>query len=168
MTYPIYYDKRKKVSKVIGIDLGTTNSVVAYYQTKIPEIILTPEGDRLLPSVVAFLKEDEILIGNSAKGQLITNPTNAVFSVKRLMGKQYSEFEPYLDQFPYQIIKGEEDSIKISINNKLFSPEEISAMIINKMKESAEEYLNDKVEAARRDDLRNATPTRCSHSVRSG
>lgn len=136
------------MSKVIGMDLGTTNSVVAYYETKSPEVILTSEGDRLLPSVVAFLKEEEILIGNAAKGQLIINPTNAVFSVKRLMGKQYSEFEPYLDQFPYQIIKGEEDSIRISINNKLFSPEEISAMIINKMKESAEEYLNDKVDAA--------------------
>ncbi|MCK4835028.1 MAG: Hsp70 family protein, partial [Candidatus Aminicenantes bacterium] len=136
------------MGKIIGIDLGTTNSVVAVYESKTPAIIITPEGDRILPSVVAFNQKEERLVGNPAKSQLITNPENTIYSVKRLMGKRFSEIETYLDQFSYELIKGKDDTIKIKIKNKLFSPEEISAMILEKLKESAEQYLGSRIENA--------------------
>ena len=135
------------MGKVIGIDFGTTNSVVAFYGSKQPEIIITLEGDRLLPSLVAFTKKSDRLIGNPAKTQLITN-VNTVYSVKRLNGKRFSEIKPYLYQFNYKIVEGKDDSLKISINGSLYSPEEISAMILLKLKESAEQYLNDSIEGA--------------------
>lgn len=133
---------------VIGIDLGTTNSVVAYTEGKSPAIVLSEEGDRILPSVVAFTRKGERLVGNPAKSQLIINPANTVHSVKRLMGKRYSEVAPYLYQFSYAIVEGPEDSLKISLNGNLFSPEEISAMILQKLKESAEQYLGAAVDGA--------------------
>jgi len=136
------------MGRIIGIDLGTTNSVVAYTEGKSPAIVLSEEGDRILPSVLAFTPKGERLVGTPAKSQLIINPGNTVHSVKRLMGKRYSEVEPYLYQFSYPIVEGPEDSLKISINGKLFSPEEISAMIIQKLKESAEQYLGSAVEGA--------------------
>jgi molecular chaperone DnaK len=135
------------MGKVIGIDLGTTNSVAAYVEGKTPEIILTPEGDRLLPSLVAFGKSGERLVGNPAKSQLITN-VNTIFNVKRLIGKKYSEVAPYLDQFNYPIIEGEGDRLRIKIDDLLFSPEEISAMIIERLKESAERRLDQKIDSA--------------------
>ena len=95
------------MGKTIGIDLGTTNSVVSYYDAKNPGIILTQEGDRILPSVVAFMPNDERLVGNPAKSQLITNPENTIHSIKRLMGKRFSEIEPYLEQYAYIIVKGD-------------------------------------------------------------
>ncbi|MDY0297873.1 MAG: molecular chaperone DnaK [Acidobacteriota bacterium] len=136
------------MGRVIGIDLGTTNSVVAYTEGKSPAIVLSEEGDRLLPSVVAFTRKGERLVGTPAKSQLIINPTNTVHSVKRLMGKRYSEVEPYLYQFSYPIVEGPEDSLKVSLNGTLFSPEEISAMILQKLKESAEQYLGTAVDGA--------------------
>jgi molecular chaperone DnaK len=132
---------------IIGIDLGTTNSVAAYMEGNNPRIILTPEGERLLPSLVAFGKSGERLIGNPAKSQLITN-INTIYSVKRLIGKRYSEVAPYLKQFNYSIVEGEEDTLKIKINDLLFSPEEISAMIIGRLKEAAEQRLDDTIEGA--------------------
>ncbi len=132
---------------IIGIDLGTTNSVAAYMEGNNPRIILTPEGERLLPSLVAFGKSGERMIGNPAKSQLITN-INTIYSVKRLIGKRYSEMAPYLKQFNYSIVEGEEDTLKIKINDVLFSPEEISAMIINRLKEAAEQRLDDTIEGA--------------------
>ncbi len=98
------------MGKIIGIDLGTTNSAAAYMEGKNPEIVLTPEGERLLPSLVAFGKGGERLVGNPAKSQLITN-TDTIYSVKRLIGKRYSEVEPYLEQFNYSIVEGEEDML---------------------------------------------------------
>ncbi len=136
------------MGKVIGIDLGTTNSVVAVYESKNPGIILTQDGDRTLPSVVAFTQNEERLVGNPAKSQLITNPENTVYSVKRLMGKRFSELEPFLDQFSYSIVKGPKDTLKIKTKDKLFSPEEISAMILEKLKEASELYLGSRVESA--------------------
>ncbi|MCK4766222.1 MAG: molecular chaperone DnaK [Candidatus Aminicenantes bacterium] len=136
------------MGKVIGIDLGTTNSVAAFLESQTPEIILTSEGDRLLPSVVAFTQDGERLIGNPAKSQLITNPTNTISSVKRLMGKRFSEVKPYLHQFPYKIIEGKDDTVKIVVFDMEFSPEEISAMILRKLKESAEQYLGDEISGA--------------------
>ncbi|MCP5046167.1 MAG: molecular chaperone DnaK [bacterium] len=135
------------MGKVIGIDLGTTNSVASFFENGSAEIILTPEGDRLLPSMVAFTAGDDRLVGNPAKSQLITN-TNTIYSVKRLVGKRFSEVEPYLYQFNYEIVEGADDTVKIRINDVLFSPEEISAMIIEKLKEAAENHLHDTIEGA--------------------
>ena len=132
---------------IIGIDLGTTNSAAAYMEGNNPRIVLTPEGERLLPSLVAFGKAGERMVGNPAKSQLITN-INTIYSVKRLIGKRYSEVAPYLKQFNYSIVEGEEDTLKIKINDILFSPEEISAMIIERLKEATEQRLDDIIEGA--------------------
>lgn len=133
------------MGKVIGIDLGTTNSVASFFEGGTAEIILTPEGERLLPSMVAFTAGGDRLVGNPAKSQLITN-TNTVYSVKRLVGKRFSEVRPYLHQFNYDIVEGVDDTVKIRINNTLFSPEEISAMIIEKLKNAAESHLHDTID----------------------
>jgi molecular chaperone DnaK len=135
------------MGKVIGIDLGTTNSAAAFYESGHPSIVLTLEGERLLPSMVAFNHAGDRLVGNPAKSQLITN-TNTIYSAKRLMGKRFSEVKPYLSQFNYQIVEGEDDTLKIRINDILFSPEEVSAMIIEKLKEAAEDRLHDVIEGA--------------------
>lgn len=135
------------MGKVIGLDLGTTNSVAAFFEGGGAHIIPTPEGERLLPSMVAFTHAGDRLVGNPAKSQLITNP-NTIYSVKRLVGKRYSEVKPYLYQFNYQIVEGEDDTLRIRVNDVLFSPEEISAMILEKLKEAAEEHLNDTIEGA--------------------
>jgi molecular chaperone DnaK len=135
------------MGKVIGLDLGTTNSVAAFFEGGGAHIVPTPEGERLLPSMVAFTHAGDRLVGNPAKSQLITNP-NTIYSVKRLVGKRYSEVKPYLYQFNYQIVEGEDDTVRIRVNDVLFSPEEISAMILEKLKEAAEEHLNDTVEGA--------------------
>ena len=148
LTFFLSCDKYLKMGKVIGIDLGTTNSAAAFVEAKNWEIILTSEGDRLLPSVVAFTQSNERLIGNPAKSQLITNPLNTISSVKRLMGKRFSEVKPYLWQFPYTIIENDDDMLKIVVNDMEFSPEEISAMILRKLKEAAEQYLHDEIVGA--------------------
>ncbi|MGE5341861.1 MAG: molecular chaperone DnaK [Candidatus Omnitrophota bacterium] len=135
------------MGKVIGIDLGTTNSAVAFVEGSHPTIILTQEGERLLPSMVAFSSKGERLVGNPAKSQFLTN-TNTIYSVKRLMGKRYSEIKPYLGQFHYKIVEGDDDTLRIRIDDTLFSPEEISAMILEKLKEAAEQYLGDTVDGA--------------------
>ncbi len=136
------------MGKIIGIDLGTTHSVASFYENKNFGIVLNHEGGRLLPSVVAFTKSNERLIGEPAKSQLITNPENTIHSIKRLMGKNFSEIKPYLHEYNFKIVEGSGDSIKIKINNILFSPEEISAMILQKLKESAEQFLNCSIEGA--------------------
>ncbi len=133
------------MSKIIGIDLGTTNSVVSYFEGERTKIILTTEGDRLLPSVVGFTQSGERLVGNPAKSQIITNPLKTVHSVKRLMGKKYSEIEHEIKKFAFSVVKGKNDSIKIKIDDQVFSPEEISAMILQKLKDIAENYLKEHV-----------------------
>jgi len=135
------------MGKVIGIDIGTTNSVIAFLEGKKPIIILSPEGNRLLPSMIAFTKDGVRQIGFTAKSQFTSN-INTIYNIKRLMGKSYSEVEPYLNQFNYEIVKGEEDKVKIRIFNKLYPPEQISAMILQKLKESAEHYINEEIEGA--------------------
>jgi molecular chaperone DnaK len=135
------------MGKVIGLDLGTTNSVAAFFEGGGAHIVPTPEGERLLPSIVAFTHAGDRLVGNPAKSQLITNP-NTIYSVKRLVGKRYSEVKPFLYQFNYQIVEGEDDTLRIRVNDVLFSPEEISAMILEKLKEAAEEHLSDTIEGA--------------------
>jgi len=136
------------MGKILGIDLGTTNSVAAYLEGKNPEVVLGLEGNRLLPSVVAFTAGGERLVGNPAKGQMITNPLGTVFSVKRLMGRRYSEMEPYLADFPYPLQCHGDDQLRIQVGENLFSPEEISAMILSRLREAAEAHLHEPVEGA--------------------
>jgi len=134
------------MGKILGIDLGTTKSAIAYLEGNIPEIILTVEGHRLLPSIVAFTATGERLVGQPAKSQMITNPLNTISSVKTLMGKKYSEVEPYLKEFPFHIIKYGDDLLRIEVNNQIFSPEEISSMILQKLKEAADKHLSDPID----------------------
>jgi molecular chaperone DnaK len=135
------------MGKILGIDLGTTKSAIAYLEGTTPEIILTPEGHRLLPSIVAFTPTGERLVGQPAKSQMITNPLNTISSVKTLMGKRFSEVEPYLSEFPFHIIKQGEDLLRIEVNNHVYSPEEISAMILLKLRDAADRYLNDPIDS---------------------
>jgi len=135
------------MGKVIGIDLGTTNSVAAYLGPNGPQLLPGPHGERLFPSLVAFSKNGEILVGDPAKTQIVLN-RNTVYSVKRLMGKKFSEVEPYLYQFNYDIVDSGDDHTKIKIEDKLYSPEEISAMILRKLKEAAEKALKGAVDEA--------------------
>lgn len=136
--------------KVIGIDLGTTNSVVAYLEGGQPVIIPNKEGSRLTPSVVAFTKQGEILIGQLAKRQAITNPKNTIFSIKRLMGRRYDdpEVEKARRVLPYEIVPGKHGEACVKIGDRIYTPPEISAMILRKLKEDAEEYLGEKIQEA--------------------
>jgi molecular chaperone DnaK len=138
--------KKNDMGKILGIDLGTTKSAIAYLEGNIPEIILTPEGHRLLPSIVAFTANGERLVGQPAKSQMITNPLNTISSVKTLMGKKYSEVEPYLKEFSFHIIKHGDDLLRIEIDNQIYSPEEISAMILRKLKDAADRILSDPID----------------------
>jgi len=136
------------MAKVIGIDLGTTNSVVAMMEGGEPVVIPNQEGSRLTPSVVAFTKDGEILVGQVARRQAITNPENTVFSIKRFMGRRYEEVLEELKKVPYKVAKGSNGDVRIEIRGKQYSPPEISAMILRKLKEAAEAYLGQKVTQA--------------------
>src|ERR1700750_83841 len=128
------------MGKIIGIDLGTTNSVVAVMEGGEPVVITTPEGGRLTPSVVAFTKSGERLVGQVAKRQAVTNPENTVFSIKRFMGRKYDEVSEEMKMVPYQVVRGANNDARVSANGKEYSPPEISAMILQKLKQAAEEY----------------------------
>ena len=134
--------------KVIGIDLGTTNSVVAVVEGGNPTVITNQEGSRLTPSVVGFTKDGEILVGQVAKRQAITNPENTVFSIKRFMGRRHDEVVSEMKLVPYKVIKGSGGDARIEVRGKQYSPPEISAMILRKLKEAAEAYLGEKVTQA--------------------
>jgi molecular chaperone DnaK len=136
------------MAKVIGIDLGTTNSVVAVVEGGNPTVIANQEGSRLTPSVVGFTKEGEILVGQVAKRQAITNPENTVFSIKRFMGRRYDEVLQEIKLVPYKAVKAANNDARIEVRGKQFSPPEISAMILRKLKEAAEAYLGEKVTQA--------------------
>src|SRR5436190_14699682 len=136
------------MSKVIGIDLGTTNSVVAVMEGGTPTVIPNQEGSRLTPSVVAFTKDGEILVGQVAKRQAITNPENTVFSIKRFMGRRYDEVQEEIKKVPYKVVKASNGDVRIEIRGKQYSPPEISAMILRKLKEAAEAHLGEKVTQA--------------------
>jgi molecular chaperone DnaK len=138
------------MSKIIGIDLGTTNSAIAVMEGGEPVVITTAEGSRLCPSVVAFTKGKERLVGQTAKRQAIVNPENTVFSIKRFMGRSFEEVEQERKMVPYQVSKGPsaEARVKIPAMNKEYSPQEISAMILSKLKSDAEAYLGEKVTQA--------------------
>jgi molecular chaperone DnaK len=136
------------MSKIIGIDLGTTNSVVSVMEGSSPTVIVNPEGGRTTPSVVAFTKNDERLVGLAAKRQAITNPENTVSSIKRFMGRRYNEVSEEIKLVPYKVEKSDSGDARVRIDDKLYSPQEISAMILQKMRSAAEEYLGEKVDRA--------------------
>ena len=136
------------MGKVIGIDLGTTNSVVAVMEGGDPVVIPNQEGSRITPSVVAFTKDGEILVGQIAKRQAITNPENTVFSIKRFMGRRYDEVREEIKMVPYKVVKASNGDVRVEIRGKQYSPPEISAMILRKLKEAAEAYLGEKVTQA--------------------
>ncbi len=133
------------MAKVIGIDLGTTNSVVAVVEGGNPTVIANQEGSRLTPSVVGFTKENEILVGQVAKRQAITNPENTIFSIKRFMGRRYDEVLGEIKLVPYKVVKAPNGDARVEVRGKQYAPPEISAMILRKLKEAAEAYLGEKV-----------------------
>ncbi|GBD32455.1 Chaperone protein DnaK [bacterium HR33] len=134
--------------KVIGIDLGTTNSVVAVMEGGDPVVIPNSEGGRTTPSVVAFTKDGERLVGQVAKRQAVTNPKNTIFSIKRFMGRRMSEVAEEIKRVPYKVVPGPNDLACVEVMGKVYTPPEISAMILQKMKQTAEDYLGHKVEKA--------------------
>src|SRR5213083_1690566 len=134
--------------KIIGIDLGTTNSVVAVMEGGDPVVIPNAEGGRLTPSVVGFTKDGERLVGQVAKRQAVTNPQNTVFSIKRFMGRRMSEVVEETKRVPYKVAEGSNGLASVEIQGKRYTPPEISAMILQKMKQTAEDYLGHKVEKA--------------------
>ena len=136
------------MSKIIGIDLGTTNSVVAIMEGGESKVIANAEGSRTTPSVVGFTKSGERLVGQVAKRQSVTNPRNTVFSIKRFMGRHFNEVGEELKMVPYKVESAENGDCRVSIDGKLFSPPEISAMILGKLKQAAEDYLGEKVTEA--------------------
>lgn len=136
------------MAKIIGIDLGTTNSCVAVMEGNTPTVIANSEGARTTPSVVAQSKTGEWLVGSSAKRQAITNPQNTVFSIKRFMGRFYNEVTEEMSRVPYKVVHGQNDSARIDIAGRQYSPPEISAMILQKMKQTAEDYLGEKITEA--------------------
>ncbi len=129
------------MSKIIGIDLGTTNSCVAVLEGGEPSVINNPEGGRTTPSVVAFTKNDERLIGQPAKRQAVTNPQKTIFSIKRFMGRMFDEVGTELEEVPYQVEKKKGGNLAVKIDDKEYTPPEISAMILQKLKQMAEEHL---------------------------
>jgi molecular chaperone DnaK len=136
------------MSKIIGIDLGTTNSVVAVMEGTEAKVIPNAEGNRTTPSVVAFTKTGERLVGQVAKRQSVTNPKNTIFSIKRFMGRKYSEVNEEMKMVPYTVERAENGDVRIAVEGKKYSPPEISAMILGKLKQAAEDYLGEKVEQA--------------------
>ncbi len=136
------------MGKIIGIDLGTTNSCVAVMEGNEPVVIPNSEGQRTTPSVVAFTKNGERLVGMPAKRQAVTNPKNTIFSIKRFMGRRMSEVTEEAKEVPYEVVAGENDTARVKIGDKLYSPPEISAMILQKMKKTAEDYLGQEVKEA--------------------
>jgi molecular chaperone DnaK len=136
------------MSKIIGIDLGTTNSVVAVMEGGEPVVITNPEGSRITPSVVGFTKSGERLVGQVAKRQAVTNPENTVFSIKRFMGRKFDEVNEEMKMVPYQVVRASNGDVRVNAGAKEYSPPEISAMILQKLKQAAEEYLGSSVTKA--------------------
>ncbi len=136
------------MAKIIGIDLGTTNSVVAVMEGGEPKVIINEEGSRLTPSVVAFTKDGEILVGQVAKRQAITNPERTIYSIKRFMGRKYDEVDEEMKMVPYPVVRAPNGDCRIKVGDKDYSPPEISAMILQKLKKAAEDYLGETVTQA--------------------
>ncbi|ARN77416.1 molecular chaperone DnaK [Nonlabens spongiae] len=136
------------MSKIIGIDLGTTNSCVSVMEGSEPVVIPNAEGKRTTPSVIAFVEGGEIKVGDPAKRQAVTNPTKTVASIKRFMGNKHSEVSNEISRVPYKVVKGDNDTARVDIDGRLYTPQELSAMILQKMKKTAEDYLGTEVTGA--------------------
>ncbi|MEM9869074.1 MAG: molecular chaperone DnaK, partial [Bacteroidota bacterium] len=136
------------MSKIIGIDLGTTNSCVSVMEGNEPVVIPNAEGKRTTPSVIAFVEGGEIKVGDPAKRQAVTNPNKTIYSIKRFMGNKFSESKKEADRVPYKVIKGDNDTPRVDIDGRLYTPQELSAMILQKMKKTAEDYLGQDVSRA--------------------
>ena len=136
------------MGKIIGIDLGTTNSVVAVMEGKEAKVIVNEEGSRITPSVVAWDDKGEILVGTIAKRQAVTNPENTVYSSKRFIGRRFSEVADEVNRFPYKLVKGKNGDAWIEVRGKQMAPPEVSAKVLQKLKKSAEDYLGEKVTEA--------------------
>ena len=131
--------------KIIGIDLGTTNSVVAVMEGDRPTVIINSTGNRTTPSVVGFTEKGDRLVGQPARHQQVTNPKNTIFSIKRFMGRRHNEVENEEKLVPYEVIGGGEDLVKVRVRDKDYSPPEVSAMILRDLKKTAEDYLGETV-----------------------
>ncbi len=136
------------MSKIIGIDLGTTNSCVSVMEGKEPVVIPNSEGKRTTPSIVAFIEGGERKVGDPAKRQAVTNPTKTIASIKRFMGNKFSECKTEVGRVPYKVVKGDNDTPRVDIDGRLYTPQEISAMVLQKMKKTAEDYLGTEVKEA--------------------
>ena len=136
------------MGKIIGIDLGTTNSVVAVMEGNEPVVIPNAEGARTTPSIVAYKKDGERLVGAPAKRQAITNPQNTIFSIKRFMGRKYDEVGEEIKTVPYDVVKGDGGVARVNVGDRVYTPQEISAMVLQKLKQTAEDYLGEKVTEA--------------------
>ena len=136
------------MSKIIGIDLGTTNSCVSVMEGNDPVVITNAEGKRTTPSVVAFVDGGEIKVGDAAKRQAVTNPHKTVYSIKRFMGNKFSEIGKEIARVPYKVVRGDNDTPRVDIDGRLYTPQEISAMILQKMKKTAEDFLGQPVTSA--------------------
>ena len=137
--------KNTRASKVIGIDLGTTNSVVAVMEAGQPAVIVNQEGSRITPSVVGIAKDDERLVGQVAKRQAVTNPENTIFSIKRFIGRKFEEVSKESSRVPYKVVRADNGDAWVESRGKKYSPPEISAMVLQKLKQAAEDYLGEKV-----------------------
>src|ERR1700677_2899440 len=146
--YPLDVIGALSMSKIIGIDLGTTNSVVAVMQGGEPTVIPNQEGARTTPSVVAITKGGERLVGQVAKRQSITNPENTVYSIKRFVGRRFDEVQEEAKRVPYKVVKGPHDDVRVELSGKAYTPQELSAMILQKLKSAAEDFLGEKVTKA--------------------
>src|SRR3954447_2141212 len=135
-------------NKVIGIDLGTTNSVVAVMEAGQPAVIVNQEGARTTPSVVALTKDGERLVGQVAKRQAVTNPENTIFSIKRFMGRKYDEVSSEASRVPYKVVRADNGDAWVEARGKKYSPPEISAIVLQKLKQAAEDYLGETVSDA--------------------
>src|SRR5258708_13539633 len=133
------------MAKAVGIDLGTTNSVVAVMEGGKPTVIINSEGNRTTPSVVAFTNTGERLVGQLAKRQAILNPENTIYSAKRFIGRRYSEVQSEIKNVPYRVVAGPNDAVRFSINGKEHSPEEVSALVLSRLADDAAKYLGEKV-----------------------
>ena len=136
------------MSKIIGIDLGTTNSCVAIMEGGSPKVLINAQGSRITPSVVGFTEKGERLVGQPARHQQVTNPKNTVYSVKRFMGRRHSEVGSEEKLVPYEITGGADEPVKVKVRGKEYTPPQISAMILQDLKKTAEDYLGEKVDRA--------------------
>ena len=129
------------MGKIIGIDLGTTNSVVAVMEGGEPVVITNAEGARTTPSIIAFKKDGERLVGAPAKRQAITNPHHTIFSIKRFMGRKFGEVKSEMKTVPYEVVQGDNNTARVKIDDRVYTPQELSAMVLQKLKQTAEDYL---------------------------